>query len=107
MSLMDGIGNPFQKAALAAFEPELPEDQRRGVAWANVQKIAGYPLWALDQDGRMIHWDAYGQTTDHGWHIHHRLDQALGGRHTASNLVARHWLGNTQAGGVLGALLRG
>jgi hypothetical protein len=75
------------------------------VAWCNARPIFGYDasIWRHDQDGRVVRWSDHGTGGDYGWHVHHRLDQALGGRHNASNLVARHWRGNTQAGGQLGA----
>jgi hypothetical protein len=95
----------FSLGLLPRLEPEVPESEREAVAWANLAQNP-WDLWAYDQDGyRVYRWD-YGKNTLYGWHIHHRLDQALGGRHTASNLVARHWLGNTRAGASLGALLR-
>ena len=104
MSLPDP--NPFHKAILAALEPEVPESERPAVAWANVAPFP-WSLTTFDQDGREIHSSEYGQTTTYGWHVHHRLDQALGGRHNRNNLMARHWLGNTRAGASLGALIRG
>jgi hypothetical protein len=91
------------------LDPDVPDANRRWVAWNNAPSIFGWDasIWRQDQDGRVIRWGDYGTNDEYGWHVHHILDQALGGRHNAGNLVARHWLGNTQAGGVLGALLNG
>ena len=99
MSLLDGstLGDLVSGG-------EVPEPQRRYVAWNN-RGLFPSATTAFDQDGREIRWSEYGQLSQYGWHVHHRIDQVLGGRHTATNLVARHWRGNTQAGADLGALL--
>jgi hypothetical protein len=112
MSLSDAFAGPNGALlnALLYTEPDVPEDQRQWVAWCNALPVPWadpHNVWRYDQDGRLIYWHDYGKNVLHGWHVHHRRDQALGGRHNAANLVARHWLGNTQAGGLLGALLGG
>lgn len=93
---------------LQAGELEVPEPERRLVAWQNARAIPGFDpaYWRQDDEGYPLFWDAYGTDTEFGWHIHHRRDQELGGRHTRSNLVARQWRRNVSAGASLGAFLQ-
>ena len=111
MSLSDGFAGPSRALlnALLNVDPDVPEAQRPWVAWCNAGPVPGADplLWRYDQDGRQIYWHDYGKNAACGWHVHHIRDQALRGGHNAPNLVARHWHGNTQAGGLLGALLSG
>jgi hypothetical protein len=92
----------------AAREPEVAPSERRLVAWRNAPIVPGYPdEWRqCPYTQRMLNWYEHGLKTAFGWHIHHRLDQALGGRHTASNLVARYWHDNVTDGGHLSATLK-
>lgn len=87
-------------------EPEIPETLRKVVAWAN---LPGLPTDAFktSKSGRTIWWDAHGDRKSmFGWEIDHRAPLAMGGRHTRSNLIARHWEDNARSGGLLGALMR-
>lgn len=81
------------------------DEKKKLWAWSNTKAVAGYNDYRFDCDGRMIRWSEYGTNTEYGWHIDHIFPVALGGGDHASNLRARHWRGNTSAGGVLGGLL--
>jgi hypothetical protein len=85
------------------------EEQRKHAAWAKATPtptVLG-DLIRVDCDGRMMRWVEYGLNSSQGWHIDHITAQALGGSDELTNLRARHWLGNTKAGGHLGNALRG
>jgi hypothetical protein len=58
-----------------------------------------------DCDGWFIKWDEYGQYSDYGWQIDHAWPTALGGADTYANKRARHWRGNSRAGGILGGII--
>jgi hypothetical protein len=91
---------------LALLDPEIPEADRKAVAWAN---LPGSPTdhFKTSESGRRICWADHGDRNSRwGWEIDHRMPLALGGRHTRSNLIARHWEDNARAGGLLGALLQ-
>jgi hypothetical protein len=83
------------------------EYQRKVVAWNKATPIASYPADIIRQDcdGRIIRWDQYGLRSDYGWEIDHITPVALGGSDAFVNLRARHWLGNSSAGGRLGNAL--
>lgn len=85
----------------------VAEYQRKLAAWGKAKPIPGYPDNVLRQDcdGRVIKRDEYGQHSDYGWEIDHITPVALGGSDAFSNLRARHWLGNSSAGGLLGNAL--
>lgn len=88
------------------FKSSLSDEERKLAAWAN---SIPYSLGLLDEiridcDGRKIAWSDYGKYSELGWQIDHILPSALGGSDSAFNLRARHWLGNTSAGGLLGNL---
>lgn len=80
---------------------------RKLVAWNNASPIPLFDanMWRQDCDGRIIKWDEYGQHSTNGWEIDHIVPVALGGGDAYSNLRARHWLGNSTAGGILGNAL--
>ncbi len=81
---------------------------RRLAAWNATATIYGRSpeMWRIDCDGRAIRWSDYGdQSSEFGWHIDHVAPLAIGGIDAAHNTRARHWRGNTSAGGVLGGLL--
>jgi hypothetical protein len=106
-SALTGEGSmplPFT-ASLDTFEPEVPESEREAVAWANAGGRPG-EVGLRDQDGRLMDWHEYGQLNQRGWHVHQIIDGAIGGRFTRSNIIARHWRGNTDDSGSLGAILR-
>jgi hypothetical protein len=82
------------------------DDERKCWAWVAAAEIPGIDTLAFrrDCDGRIIHWDEYGKYSDYGWHIDHEKPLALGGADMLLNLRARHWRGNTRAGGLLGSV---
>jgi hypothetical protein len=98
--------SPLLRFSAPPPEPEVPEAERRFVAWAN---LPGDPSSAFKvaRCGRLIWWLAYGDRESvFGWEVDHRIPVRLGGRATRSNLIARHWLDNAESGGALGAALR-
>jgi hypothetical protein len=103
MSLLDA--RPPNALTRPQAEIELPEERRPYIAWLNAGGSFDNP-WLFDQDGHLIPLDDHGKNSEHGWHVHRIHDGALGGRYTASNIVARHWRGNISDGGRLGAILR-
>jgi hypothetical protein len=104
---MNSMASPFHQAVLNAMDPDVPEDERRLVAWRNATQYPGDLVdeWRLTREGRLINWYEYGKCTPHGWHVDHCQPLALGGRHNASNLVARQWEDNTRAGASVKAVL--
>ena len=86
----------------------MKPDFRKAASWQNASPIPGYDpaLWRMDCDGRVIKWSDYGIKSDHGWEIDHIVPVALGGGDDVSNLRARHWMGNSSAGGTLSNMLR-
>jgi len=89
---------------LAAVEAESSDDVKKGIAWNNVPGVPG-TTFKLDCDRNWIAWEEYGKYTDYGWQIDHTMPVAFGGSDTSSNLRARHWRGNSRAGGFAGSLL--
>lgn len=90
------------------FKPS--DEVRKLAAWNNVPAIPVlspglFPTTKIDCDGRIIKWSEYGQNSENGWHIDHAHELALGGPDELHNLRARHWYGNTRAGGLLGSAL--
>ena len=83
------------------------ESRRKFVAWSKARLIPGWPSYRQDCDGRWICWSDYGKNGTYGWQIDHILPRSLGGSDLDHNLRARHWLGNTSAGGILGRLMAG
>jgi hypothetical protein len=91
-----------------SFAPTIgasSDDEKKTVAWNNVPIVLGTAL-KRDCDGRWILWDEYGKRGTYGWEVDHIVPKAFGGLDVWSNLRARHWLGNSQAGGFAGSLLR-
>jgi hypothetical protein len=78
-------------------------DANKLAAWLNAAPTAN-PNVKTDCDGRMIWWNEYGLYSEHGWQIDHATPLARGGSDLPSNLRARHWRGNSYAGGLLGML---
>jgi hypothetical protein len=76
---------------------------RKFAAWSEALIIVDRDpdIWREDCDGRVIHWDEYGLQSTFGWHIDHIVPLAVGGPDELYNLRARHWEGNTRAGGRL------
>jgi hypothetical protein len=77
--------------------------QRKIAAWLQAEETAD-PMIRIDCDRRHIHWGEYGKFSDLGWQIDHAMPTVLGGGGHHANLRARHWRGNSLAGGLLGAL---
>lgn len=84
----------------------LLEMDKRLTAWNAAKEIPGSPHYRIDCDGRMICWSEYGKNSLYGWHIDHIIPTAIGGIMSMGNTRARHWKGNTSAGGFLGSVLR-
>jgi hypothetical protein len=63
-------------------------------------------MYKIDCDGRQILLEEYGQYSMCGWQIDHTIPTALGGPDVPSNWRARHWKGNSEAGGRLSLLSR-
>jgi len=80
------------------------EGRRKLIAWNNAAPMQNSPD-RIDCDGRIICWAEYGLKTACGWEIDHAIPTALGGSDLYENIRARHWQGNSKAGGILGGLL--
>lgn len=80
---------------------------RKLAAWNKAAPIVGYVAsdWRQDCDGRVISWNEYGKHSSYGWEIDHIVPVAIGGSDADFNLRARHWMGNSSAGGMLGGML--
>lgn len=80
---------------------------RKYTAWVKAAPITGSDpyVWRQDCDGRVIHWLEYGQHSTYGWEIDHIVPVAVGGSDADSNVRARHWRGNSSAGGMLGGII--
>jgi hypothetical protein len=81
----------------------LTESEKKIIAWNNVPAIAG-ASYKIDCDLRYIVWEEYGKYAEYGWQIDHIVPEVFGGLSLSTNLRARHWRGNSQAGGYAGAL---
>jgi 5-methylcytosine-specific restriction endonuclease McrA len=79
------------------------EQQQKAAAWSNATSTGHWSV-KIDCDGRIIRWEEYGMLSDSGWQMDHVVPRILGGTDALSNLRARHWRGNSIAGGHLGAL---
>ena|ERR1700730_1967818 len=91
-----GLGSPY--GSLASWN-----EQRKAAAWFKAAPANGpYIDFRIDCDGRLIRWPDYGVRSEFGWEIDHIVPKAMGGTDDLSNLRARHWHGNSSAGGVLG-----
>ena len=85
----------------------LTDGQKKSYAWANAAAYAGDLSRRIDCDGRIVCWSEYGKHSALGWEIDHVNAIALGGGDYPANLRARHWMGNSRAGGLLGGLMGG
>jgi hypothetical protein len=81
-------------------------DETIRLAWYKTTATV-HPEVRIDCDGRYISWSEYGQYTEYGWQIDHILPRSLLGSDSPDNLRARHWRGNSYAGGLLGMLTGG
>ena len=95
----------MSRIATLLADLELPVAERKLAAWNNVPSVLGQ-RYKVDCDGRHIVWEDYGKCTEYGWQIDHITPQSLGGLSLHSNLRARHWRGNSGAGGLLGNLAK-
>jgi hypothetical protein len=97
---------------MAAFQTRnalsLSQDDREKVAaWLKADAIPGQDQNVVRRDfeGRVIRWDEYGKKSTCGWEKDHIVERVLGGPDILTNFRARHWLGNSSAGGQIGAAL--
>jgi hypothetical protein len=82
------MSNPFDYGAVnALFGPFGTDAEKKVAAWANA-RVTANPEWRHDCDGRLMAWSEYGRYSD-----------------LLTNLRARHWRGNSAAGGLLGGVL--
>ena len=82
------------------------DEERKVAAWQRARPITGSDpaIVRIDCDGRII-WLDHGLRSEYGWEIDHIVPLALNGLDTLSNLRARHWRGNSRAGGLLSGIL--
>jgi hypothetical protein len=97
---------PFGLAAYDLGLAPPSEEQKKRAAWDAAKAVFGSSEIRIDCDGRSINWSEYGRYSEYGWQLDHVLPIALGGSDSLSNLRARHWRGNSLAGGLLGQLIR-
>ncbi|HML15144.1 MAG TPA: hypothetical protein VK456_17690 [Xanthobacteraceae bacterium] len=90
---------------LGASPFEWTDEEKKIIAWNNVLPIPG-KTYKVDCDGLYIVWEEYGKRSDYGWQIDHAVPEVFGGLSTITNLRARHWRGNSRAGGYAGALAK-
>jgi hypothetical protein len=81
------------------------EERDKLTAWNNAFAVPGNPEHRYDCDNRLIRWSEYGRYSEFGWQIDHIQPSVFGGLDIPSNYRARHWRGNTLAGGLLGYLV--
>lgn len=94
-------------AALLSWNAEEEQEQRKRAAWEMASPIPGQDprLIRRDFEQRTILWVEYGLKSPYGWEIDHVIPLAIFGPDTLDNLRARHWEGNSSAGGRLAAAL--
>ncbi len=82
-------------------------EQRKKTAWERAFPIPGQDLYIVRRDfeQRVILWVEHGLKSPYGWEIDHIIPLAIGGTDILDNLRARHWKGNSAAGGKLAAAL--
>lgn len=96
--------NLFDLGRGAGSSGLLGEEAKKVVAWNNVAAPGAFV--AIDCDGRTIRLRDYGnRLSEFGWEVDHITPKALGGTDAPNNLRARHWRGNSSAGGILGGLM--
>ncbi|MEO0982032.1 MAG: HNH endonuclease signature motif containing protein [Pseudomonadota bacterium] len=68
--------------------------------WEQAKVIPGSsPFeWRLDPYGWFIRRQEYGQLSEFGWEIDHRVPKASGGTDSLRNLQAMHWKNNRAKG---------
>jgi hypothetical protein len=79
------------------------DEEKKRAAWEKATFVPGQ-MYRIDCDGRAIVWDQYGKYGEFGWQIDHIIASVFGGLDELWNLRARHWMGNSQAGGLAGVL---
>jgi hypothetical protein len=82
---------------------QTEQERRKSIAWSKAIPMEN-SFDRIDCDGRIICWAEYGKKTARGWEIDHATPTALGGADVYGNLRARHWEGNSRAGGILSGL---
>jgi hypothetical protein len=101
-ALPTGIGARTRLGTIAGGASVRDED-RKFLAWNNVPSVPGQQ-YKTDCDGRLIAFEEYGRYSEYGWHIDHIIPLVLNGPDVPANWRARHWKGNTEAGGRLSRL---
>jgi hypothetical protein len=93
-------------AALHSWNAE-EQEQRKRAAWEKAFPIPGKDprLVRRDIEQRAMLWVEHGLKSTYGWEIDHITPLAIFGPDTLDNLRARHWKGNSSAGGRLAAAL--
>ena len=86
-----------------AFTQKYSEEELKMAAWRNATFVSDGV--SIDCDGCHMVWHQHGEYSEFGWQVDHIIPKALGGPDIPSNVRARHWRGNSSAGGVIGALL--
>jgi hypothetical protein len=97
-------GHQFPTAFSRFVEPEVPEAERRAVAWANLPD-GPMPGWKYSEGQAIFEWEFGNRNSPFGWEIDHITPVVFGGRSTRSNLIARAWQSNASAGGRIGAMM--
>lgn len=90
-----------------AREPEVPEADRKRVAWTNLTGSWDIAV-AVTREGRCVIRDHHGdRDSEFGWEVgHYPVAKCFGGRYTQSNIIAQHWRDNASDGGGLSQLLQ-
>jgi hypothetical protein len=72
------------------------DDATLRAVWSKGLSVPGYNSSAVRQDayGNWIKFDEYGQQSNFGWEVDHRIPKALGGPDSLSNLQPLHWRAN-------------
>lgn len=83
----------------------ITDEDRKLIAWNNVPVVPGQSH-KIDCDNHYIVWEEYGKYSTYGWQVDHAVPTVLGGADVPTNWRARHWKGNSQAGGRLSLLGR-
>lgn len=68
--------------------------------WQQAKAINGYNsnVWRQDFAGAWIRHDCYGQQSEYGWEIDHKIPQSCGGSDTRANIWPLHWRNNRYKG---------
>ena len=95
----------MHRTSLANTLAGSSNEELRGAAWNNAATIGDGSYLRIDCDGRIICWPEYGLRSLRGWQIDHIVEKVFGGPDVPWKVRARHWDGNSRAGGHLGNAL--